>query len=917
MGVHELWPILEPVKQHVSLQSLGGKTLAVDLSIWVCEAQSVKQMVGVVAKPHLRNLFFRVSSLNLMGVKLVFVTEGEAPKVKADTMKKRNEMRYGASKKTAPARPGRSYFKAVLKDCLRMLDCLGVPWVQAAGEAEAMCAYLNAEGHVDGCVTNDGDVFLYGAQTVYRNFTMNVKDPHVDCYEVSAIKDRLGLDRESMVGLAILLGCDYIPKGLPGVGRELAMKFMKSLHGESVLQRFYQWRKQFDEPAMTKTFKKKVHCSVCSHPGSTKEHERKGCELCGSKKYCEPHDYDYCCPCDWHKAEKEKKNNSMEYTFKMKAKKREGFPYPEVIQEFLVNKDKLVKVIKWMRPSLLCFQNFALEWMEWPKHYSCEKVLILLTYYDMHERKAGPRHDAQLQAVRIVKTRVRNGIPCFEIEWVKPDGYIFPDDHPPDGPLLTIEEESLFTGAYPHIVELFQKDKLEAEMLKQQCKKSKPKPKVLPNVDDVASLMSEMSLTPTVETNVSPLILEVSEDSETTTCLDGSGRSKDLPGNEGPLPTMVTLVSRNKDLDISTTPAYIRDDLDILDGQWSSPVPGNKSESTAASTNVSFVVADLQLSSIDWEATSFSMSPQAESRTGVDQTHGVQVGRYTGEPVKATYNVRNPTQEIIGTNKDNLEAKSAPPILVLSDSPCITHLQNLPLRERLLLKNAGQYASSEQRNVLLKCLPLKPIPRNLNMGDATKSMFNHNVISKENVQTHKQNESTNKHNYQKGEKQIYLTRKPDPNCRAPERPTTKSFTFVKKIPPASVRPLSDGNISSKMAPMSTKVTQKKSVCQKMTSSSEDDGEPAPGGGHKHAFKKEGAKLGMPVNKMASILPTTTDNFSIPSIDNVLDNVFSSPEAKALHARSPDELSDDDDSIISVDSPLPLSERLKLRLLQNS
>ena len=58
-----------------------------------------------------------------------------------------------------------------------MLECLGIPWVQAAGEAEAMCAYLNASGYVDGCLTNDGDAFLYGAQTVYRNFSMNTKVP--------------------------------------------------------------------------------------------------------------------------------------------------------------------------------------------------------------------------------------------------------------------------------------------------------------------------------------------------------------------------------------------------------------------------------------------------------------------------------------------------------------------------------------------------------------------------------------------------------------------------------------------------------------------------------------------------------------------------------------------------------------------
>ncbi|XP_073530223.1 flap endonuclease GEN homolog 1 [Phyllobates terribilis] len=906
MGVHELWPILEPVKTHVPLHSLGGKTLAVDLSIWVCEAQSVKQMVGVVAKPHLRNLFFRVSSLNLMGVKLVFVTEGEAPKVKAGTMNKRNEMRYGPTKRVVPARPGRSYFRSVLRECLRMLDCLGVPWVQAAGEAEAMCAYLNAQGCVDGCITNDGDVFLYGARTVYRNFTMNVKDPHVDCYEVSAIEDRLGLDRESLVGLAILLGCDYIPKGLPGVGRELAMKFMKSLNGESVLQRFHQWRKHFDDPTMSaKPIKKTVHCTVCSHPGSTKEHERKGCKFCGSEKYCEPHDYDYCCPCDWHKAELEKKNNSLEYTLKMKAKKREGFPYPEVIEEFLINKDKLVKEIKWRRPSLLCFQTFALEWMEWPKHYSCEKVLILLTYYDMLERKAGRSHDAQLQAVRIVKTRVRNGIPCLEIEWVKPVGYVFPDDHPPDGPLVTIEEESLFSEAYPQIVDLFQKDKLEAEMLKQKCKKSKPKPKVPQNVDDVALLLSEMNLTPTVEINVSPSILEESEEPKTTICLNKRDLSNYLPDTAYPSPPMINLIS--SDLEVSTTPVYVEDDLDRFDGQCSSPTLNNRPKSSVASPNVLSMVEDLHLSSIDWEATSFSMSPQAEPHTSGGHTCGFHDGLNTEEQVKTT---NNSTQEMVGPGKDNLEAKFKPPILALSDSPCITHLQKLPLRERILLKNA----SSKPPSVLEKRLPLKPIPLSLNLRDV-KSSANHNLNFKETLQHSK---STKGQSCQ-SEKQINSTRKPDPNCWPHERLTTKSFTFVKKIAVAPVRPASDGIIPSKSAnDVSAKLVQKKSVCLKMASSSEDEDEQGTGGRPTYVFKKERTKSEMPLTKSAPVKPASntepdTGTFSIPNINNV----FSSPEAQVLDGKSPDELSDDDDSIICVDSPLPLSERLRLRQLQNS
>lgn len=55
-----------------------------------------------------------------MGVKLVFVMEGEAPKLKAETMSKRTETRYGGFKKTSSTKSktstGRGRFKAVLKE---------------------------------------------------------------------------------------------------------------------------------------------------------------------------------------------------------------------------------------------------------------------------------------------------------------------------------------------------------------------------------------------------------------------------------------------------------------------------------------------------------------------------------------------------------------------------------------------------------------------------------------------------------------------------------------------------------------------------------------------------------------------------------------------------------------------------------
>ncbi|NXG74888.1 GEN endonuclease, partial [Baryphthengus martii] len=495
MGVTNLWQILEPVRQPVNLSSLKGKTLAVDLSLWVCEAQTVKKMVGVVTKPHLRNLFFRFSFFTSMGIKLVFVMEGEAPKLKADTMSKRNEMRYGPSKKAGAIRTGRSLFKAVLKECLELLECLGVPWVQAAGEAEAMCAYLNAKGHVDGCITNDGDVFLYGAQTVYRNFAMNAKDAHLDCYTMSSIKEKLGCDRESLIGLAVLLGCDYLPKGVPGVGKEQALKLIETLRGQNLLQRFEQWKEQFQyDNSPPLVVKRVIHCSECHHPGSYKEHEHSGCKFCESTRSCKPNDSKYCCPCEWHQLERVKQASAVEDSIRKKANSCEGFPFSEVIQEFLVNKNKVINIKKCQRPNLLSFQIFASEKMEWTKHYACKKLLALLTRYDMIQRKSGYIDAKQLQAIRIVKTRVKSGIPCFEVEWQKPEHYVDAEDEPVELFVVTVEEESLFQSAYPDIVALYQVEKSEV-VKKQKNKKGRTKEKELSNVfDEVSDLLCQMNL---------------------------------------------------------------------------------------------------------------------------------------------------------------------------------------------------------------------------------------------------------------------------------------------------------------------------------------------------------------------------------------------------------------------------------------
>nr|XP_033793155.1 flap endonuclease GEN homolog 1 isoform X2 [Geotrypetes seraphini] len=608
-------------------------------------------------------------------------------------------MRYGISKKNGPTRTGRSHFISVLKECLEMLECLGVPWVQAAGEAEAMCAYLNANGYVDGCITNDGDVFLYGAQTVYRNFTMNAKDPHVDCYKMSSIKERLGFDRDKLIGLGVLLGCDYLPKGVPGVGKEQAIKLIESLKGQSLLERFRIWEKQFQNgEAQLLALKKITHCSVCCHPGSAKDHKCNGCKLCGSARYCEPHDYNYQCPCDWHHMEHMKQASAAENSIKKKAGACVGFPFHEVIQEFVITKDKVEKRIKWQRPSLLAFQKFALKMLDWPQHYSCEKVLVLLTHYDMFERKSGQMDMRQLQAIRIIKTRVRSGVPCFEVEWEKPEHYVYAEGHPLESQPVTVEEESLFRAAYPDIVVLFERVKLNVDDRKHKSKKTKIKGKQISELDSVVDQLAQMKL----KYEEKETITSLDSEEDLKIILNGRNLQKPLSSCDDSSYTVVS--SRTPGSLPNAYPVYVLDSAKstrMFDDPLSPSVQFSKQPLHVSSPDTSFLISEMQLSNIDWEATSFSCSPQMQSHINPSQI--LITDEYAG------YSFNNCTSQCQCRDISDIAAIRSGPRIQTSrcspkfsssvDTSVVAHFQTVPLKERNLLKNAFQCGTSHPRGL--------------------------------------------------------------------------------------------------------------------------------------------------------------------------------------------------------------------------
>ncbi|GAA6228777.1 flap endonuclease GEN homolog 1 [Lates japonicus] len=925
MGVHDLWSIVEPVRESVPLYSLSGKTLAVDLSLWVCEAQHVQAMMGRVTKPHLRNLFFRVSSLTLMGVKLVFVMEGEAPKLKAETMSKRTERRFGGFKKPAAPKSAtntsRGRFKAVLRECAEMLDYLGVPWVTAAGEAEAMCAYLDSQGLVDGCITNDGDAFLYGARTVYRNFNMNSKDPQVDCYQTSRVQTELHLSRENLVGLAILLGCDYIPKGIPGVGKEQSLKLIQTLKGQTLLQRFIQW-KEDNADVSERVVKKVPHCHVCRHPGSAKAHERGGCVLCDSKHFCQPQDFDYQCPCDWHRYEQTRQALSFEANIRKKTLASHQFPFTEIISEFLIAKDKPVSHFKRRQPNMLLMQKFAYDKMEWPKHYTSEKVLVLMTYVELMNRKYGREMSSQIKPLRILKPRVRNGIACFEVIWRTPEHYVFPEDRPAEGrhEVRTVEEESLFCVAFPEVVESYLTDKALAEENKTKKKKPRSKKEKPSDVSDgISDLLAQMSLQSSSSANATTqprMLLSTISNTEKTEVVVW-----DAPVN-------------HKEHSNS------KEDHSSVDNCPNTPQCHAQSEAVA-SPSVSAVIDALHLSDIDWEALSFTSSPLPQVTTN----HTTKLSKSTDGEVKETQ------RKEASSDVKQADSRSAPELC--------------PLRDRVLMRNTDKVINQEEHN------------------DVVSKQLNYELASLEHISPHSSNSKPNGQISSEGGSDSKMTRKEsDVNkkeplndrsqcvenkadketlslkqpfmpalqdqckakdkCNGSQKPPQK-YKFVRTTFSSSAIPAqrchSDPGQSDK--DRNVPQTTKKSVCLSVCSSSEDsDAENQQLGPQRKAKPinkiKESCVTNFPLKPVSG--PKTTKQTMKPTLrlqplrpkstDVDIKRTLVSSKSKCQEVpavivdggelspapASPVTVLDSDDSVICSDSPLPLAERLRLKFL---
>jgi flap endonuclease-1 len=246
-------------KKRITLDDLSGKTLAVDghnalyqfLAIIRGESgESLMDRQGRVTS-HLSGLFYRTINLLEKRIKLIYVFDGQPPKLKElevnrrISLKKEAVIKYREALKVGKKEEIRKYAQMtsrltdeMVEDAKKLLNAMGIPWVQAPSEGEAQAAYMTSKGYVFGTVSQDHDSLLFGSPKFIKNLTISGrrKLPRKNVYiniepemvDLDLLCHSLGITREQLVDVSILLGTDFNPNGFTGIGPVNALKLIKT-----------------------------------------------------------------------------------------------------------------------------------------------------------------------------------------------------------------------------------------------------------------------------------------------------------------------------------------------------------------------------------------------------------------------------------------------------------------------------------------------------------------------------------------------------------------------------------------------------------------------------------------------------------------------------------------------------------------
>jgi flap endonuclease-1 len=242
--------------KEVDIGYFENKKLAVDsFNILYQFLTTIRQRDGSLLKDsegnvtsHLTGIFSRTTNFMKHGLKLAFVFDGKPPKLKQEERERRALLKKGAKElyeeamkrgriedmKKYASRTSR-LTKDMVDETKELVSALGCPVVQAESEGEAQMAYIVDKENLFAGISEDYDSLLYRIPKLAKNLTISgrrkvgasyvsVKPKVID---FSYNMNMLGIDQDRLIMIAMLVGTDYNPKGVKGIGPKNALKLVK------------------------------------------------------------------------------------------------------------------------------------------------------------------------------------------------------------------------------------------------------------------------------------------------------------------------------------------------------------------------------------------------------------------------------------------------------------------------------------------------------------------------------------------------------------------------------------------------------------------------------------------------------------------------------------------------------------------
>lgn len=240
------------------LHSFKGWKVAVDASIFMYRYKEQ----GVL----LENIFNLVNMLKKNDIVPCFIFDGKPPEEKKALLNARRNERYNAASEynrlslllmengnemDADERKKNEEKMESLKHKMtritgedlanvkKLLDGMGVIWVEARGEADLLCAKLCIKKYVNACLSDDMDMFVYGCPVVWRH--ISILQESVVSYNLNVICECLGMTKEQLTEVCVASETDYSYGTERKTNLNASIKLMKRYINSGARDGFYEW----------------------------------------------------------------------------------------------------------------------------------------------------------------------------------------------------------------------------------------------------------------------------------------------------------------------------------------------------------------------------------------------------------------------------------------------------------------------------------------------------------------------------------------------------------------------------------------------------------------------------------------------------------------------------------------------------